>query len=188
MRLTTLFIALLLVALAAPAAAAELPRIPDAVLLSALQDGGGTPEAWGGIWDMSITIRECESGFIFFQDTSTDTICAGESIEVGDEEQNYSCTWEIDGNSVTGQCEYTEEVEPGCTQTTVGDYSATVSGSSYTATFTANITYAGDCNPEIYVDTCFRTEITGTKTAPQPASCVTPALPSRWGGIKALYR
>jgi hypothetical protein len=104
---------------------------------------------------------------------------------MGFDEDGYSldCTGTIDDTSIDVDCS-TMETEGPCTITFSYSVQGTRTGDSLSGTETFSITYVG-CGP--IADMCTESDITGTRTGPEPASCNTPVVPATWGQIKATY-
>jgi len=145
--------------------------------------------AWTGIWNQTITLVDCETGFELFQTTNSDTICPADTFEAGDfGGEGEDCSGTANDTQITFQCTTSFEIFEGCVTHIAFTYTATRNGNSYTGTLIANTTYegveCGDLEPS-----CSKTVIVGTKTGPAPASaCITATEPTNWGGIKSRYR
>lgn len=168
--LTTIMVACALALMAGPAAAqVEIPA------------------EWEGIWETQIDLYDCDTNFLLFSTTATDTICEGDVLEQPEgEDSALDCTGSADANSYTLNCTGTEEVAPGCTATYTYVATGTRSGDSYTAEATMDITFSGDCG---IPDSCQRTEITGTRISSDPGPCEqTPVESWSWNTVRSLYR
>jgi hypothetical protein len=93
------------------------------------------------------------------------------------------CTGTIGDTDIDVACSY-EITEGPCTVTYAYTVQGTRSGDSLSGTEIFSITYDG-CGP--IPNQCTESTITGTRTAGEPSSCNTPAVPATWGEIKARY-
>ena len=146
------------------------------------------PEEWIGIWELDISIYDCETNALLFSTTNLDTICLGSVFEDPDPgSASIECTGSASATTYSTHCEGSELVEPGCTSNFVYDVSGTRNGNSYTSIATFTTTYTGDCG--FFPDSCQRTEITGTRTSSDPGPCeITPVESRAWATVKAYYR
>jgi hypothetical protein len=146
-----------------------------------------TPSEWSGIWNYQITYYLCDGEFPLYTIAMTDTICAGDSYDPGEgEDQN--CTGTYTPTSIDIECSWSEEVADNCIASTSASVTGSVSAGSIQKTVILNVTYAGEgCGVE-FEDMCTRIVFAGTRVAPQPAECFTPVEPASWGTIKTLYR
>lgn len=145
------------------------------------------PVEWLGIWEIDISVYDCETNVLIFESSETDTLCPGETFEDPDgEEFTLTCTSSADATTYTSSCEGEAEIMPGCTASFTFDSAGTRTGETYTVTSTMNITYAGDCSG--LSDSCQRTEITGTRIGEATGCGSTPNLDQAWGAVKSSYR
>lgn len=146
------------------------------------------PAEWLGIWEIDISVYDCDSNFLLFQFSELDTLCPGGTFGDPDQEEfALTCTSSADATTLTSHCEGETEVMPGCTATFTYDSAGTRTGEAYTVTSTMDIAYVGDC-PDL-TDSCQRTEVTGTRIAAAPGSCTsTPNQDQAWGAVKSSYR
>ncbi len=150
--------------------------------------GTEVPAEWLGIWQIEITVYDCDTNDVIFQLAELDTVCPGTIFEDPDGgEFDLTCTSAADANSLTMHCEGESEFFPGCTANFVQDTAGTRNGETYTVTSTTAISYVGDCFG--IEDSCQRTETTGARIAGVPGSCEsTPNRDETWGSLKSSYR
>lgn len=147
------------------------------------------PIEWAGIWEIEITVYECDTNAVTFNGTALDTICPGDIfyIDDGGGTIDWTCTTSADENSLEYHCIGTGEVAPECTVQYVYDGNSTRTGESYTATATTTTTYLGDCFG--IPNSCSRAETSGMRIAGAPSLCEgTPTEAHTWGAAKAAYR
>lgn len=147
------------------------------------------PASWAGIWEITSTDFECGTSNQLDMYTETDTICAGDVFDPGQEVEGavYICSGGIDDTTIDITCAITTEVAPGCDVTFTINTTGTRTGDSFEGTDTFSITYEGDCFG--LQDSCTESEVTGTRTGPAPPECATVSTePATWGHIKDLYR
>jgi len=162
---------------------------PDASLAAHLffLDDVVIPGDWTGIWEVSATMKDCDTQEILYTSTFTDTICPGTGV--GDEmPYEVSCTGEVNGSTMQFHCEGAFEIDEECTVQYVVDSAMTRTGETYESTSTSTTTYVGpECG--IVPPICVLMETTGTRIAPAPPECQdTPADEDSWGRVKRLYR
>jgi hypothetical protein len=152
-----------------------------------LQDGLG--ENWAGVWNQTVSILICGTDSVLFSSASVDTICASETISPDiDEADNFECSGTYSEAQVDLDCTGNVEDPPGCHGTYTWDYTATLTGDSFTAEVTLNGTFSGTCpQPDPF---CSHIRIMGTRAGPAPEeACNFTAVESgHWGAIKWRYR
>ena len=169
--LVSLFSVLLLGALAAPVAAQVT-----------------TPDEWEGIWTFTNVTRDCDSGDIISQSTSTEPLCAAEVVDFTGNDEDFpgECIGEIGPNGGTLSCTGSQELPGGfCSLDFAADIEVTVSGDSFSGVITLNLSYEGLCGP--VTDTCTETTVTGTRVGPVTSECSVPVDNLSWGAAKARY-
>lgn len=146
------------------------------------------PAEWQGVWETEVSVYDCETNFLIFEFSETDTLCPGDNFEDPDEEEfTLNCTSSADATSYTSSCEGETEILPGCTAAFTFDTVGTRTGETYSVISTMNISYVGDCSG--LTDSCQRTEITGTRIGEATGPCgSTPNQEHTWGAVKSSYR
>jgi len=147
------------------------------------------PASWAGIWEITSTDYECGTSNQVDMYTETDTLCAGDIFDPGEEEEGveYLCSGGIDDTTIDISCSVTAEVAPGCNITFTFTTTGTRTGDSFEGTDTFSITYEGDCFG--LPDSCTESEVTGSRIGAAPTECATTSTePTSWGRIKDLYR
>lgn len=139
------------------------------------------PAAWSGIWSFTDSTYTCDNPVATSTSADFDTLCTGDTIDV----TGFTCTGTISNTDVDQTCTETQTVYTGCDVVFTLHIQASRSGETYTSTTTLTSTSQP---PGCYPDLCILTNTYATRVAPQPASCSSAALPTTWGGIKALYR
>ncbi len=167
---------------------ARVPQLSLAGALSSLDDEYNVPAAWAGIWTEDVVGYDCDTQEEVYSESFTDTMCAGDPVYLGDPETGFACTGSISDTQIDVECTWTMEIIEGCTASFVAVVHGTRSADSYQATSTLTVTYIGEGACEFLTGSCTREESSGTRIAPQPATCNTPVEDATWGGIKALYR
>lgn len=151
---------------------------------------GGTdeypiPAAWAGIWDIENEIFECGNSTPTMTTNELDTLCTGVTILEDDDEFELECAGSIADNMASIECTAEFPVFEGCTAAFTLSLSAIRNGDTYTGVTINSTDYVGDCGP--VEDSCIRVETSGTRVAPEPASCVVPVERLRWGTLKSKY-
>jgi hypothetical protein len=146
------------------------------------------PEEWIGIWELEVAIYDCDTNALLFSSTQLDTICPGFAFTDPDPDSiDFDCTGSANATTYTNHCEGSEEISPTCTMNFVYDVTGTRTGNSYTSVGVSTITYTGDC--PFVMDSCQRTEISGTRIATDPGPCEsTPTENRPWATVKSYYR
>ena len=185
-RLIGLTVLVLVLLAPQPAGAADAPRISLASMFSALDDPT-IPSGWGGIWDTHVDTRLCDIPLVLFSTSYIDTLCPGTEVDpgAGNPGDITNCTGTSTDTSIDMTCNYTQQVEAGCTLNATVDYQSTRTGDSFLTTMRIQSTYVGDCVE--FEDNCFEMEITGTRIGPAPANCATPVDRVTWGTVKSRY-
>jgi len=147
------------------------------------------PAAWQGVWSMESIDRICGDSTIIDQQTSVDTLCAGDPFYA--EEAQVSCTGTVDDQSADITCSFTQVIDekefPGCTVTFTFHLEAQrTSATTLSALETLTIDYSEEC-PVFFEDSCTETTTTGTLLPGDP-ECVVPIEPGSWASIKSHYR
>jgi hypothetical protein len=183
-RILLFFVSVLvLAAWVAPPTQAEVPRPRQ--LLESLVEDPEFPSEWAGVWDITITERECGSSTITDMYTDTDTICTGEIFTEG-EEEGVTCDGTITSTTINVTCGGSVS-EGGCTITLGSSVNVTRSGETFSGTGQWSVTYTGTCGPFLE-DECVDEVYSGARTSGEPPACATvPVLPTTWGVLKARY-
>jgi len=153
-------------------AAAQLPEIPS---------------AWSGIWEMSVTERDCGSEVILDSWTESDTLCAGDAFAFEEVPGGLSpeCIGSVDDTALDFSCTASQEVFTGCTATITVTLQATRTGETMAGDVTFDVVYTGLCP---LPDQCTVQDYTGTRVAAAPAECAqVPAVTASWGAWKSRY-
>jgi hypothetical protein len=182
--------AVLLLALAGVAPAAEAPRLSARDLLRIAGGSDPIPAQWAGIWDTVDSVYNCTGG-LQSTSSSTDTLCTGQVIEPEpDPSFEYDCTGTTTPTTVNMTCTGRSEVFQDC----FADYVVTIVGTrtndSYFMVATINTTFSGTGEGcDFLPDQCLQINSHGTRTAPEPTEyCATPVEETTWGQVKSLYR
>lgn len=128
------------------------------------------PESWGGIWEITLTARDCVTQEITDVTTEIDTLCPGADIRTQlDFVQCPSGTFDIRDRDATITCSVSVHEEP-CTFGTALRLVARVDPGAGTLAGTARIDITSD--PESCGDdVCLSIELAGVRLAPPPPSC-----------------
>lgn len=172
MKLTTVSIVTLLVALAASV-------IPS--------DAQTIPADWAGIWVFTTDDEECNGPFIeTYVDTAT--VCPGDEFGAEEEGFELNCSGTITSTTIDVTCSQSLEIFADCTMTITFTTQGTRTGDTIQGTEQTTITYTGTaCG--ILEDMCIDGTVSGTRINPDPGACgATPTLPTTWGAIKSVYR
>lgn len=141
------------------------------------------PPEWLGIWFVTSTAKDCETGFVFFSNAEPDTLCANSALDPEDDEVGLSCTSTLNATNYSSTCTGTVE-EAGCTATYTYESNFTRTGDAYSGVTTLTLDYQGvDCGPAV----CMRIETSATRVSSSTSSCLTPVEPTTWGTVKSLY-
>ncbi len=137
-------------------------------------DGGGDvtfPVGWTGVWDVSTTLRECETGVVFYQSTASDTICEGDEFNLPvDSLPAITCTGSVSETTIDLACTGTS-TDNGCTTSVGVETNGTRSGETFVATAVVSVTQTGT-NCALPGTTCFDLEISGTRVLADSMVCV----------------
>jgi len=172
LKLATLSVLALVVMLAASANPTEAQTIPT---------------AWAGIWEFTTDDEVCGGAFIeTYVDTST--ICPGEEFGVNEDGFDLNCSGTITDTVIDVTCSASLDILTDCTMTITLVTQGTRTGDTFQGTERTSFTYTGTaCGP--FTDECTDGTVSGVRLNPDPGACgSTPALPTTWGAIKAIYR
>lgn len=159
--------------------------VPAAGLVHAQTgDCSDIPEGWQGVWQSTMTLSDCETGFVFNTQNFDDTICPGDCFDAGDE--SVDCTVVVEGSTATISCSGTEVASPGCTANFESELIYTLDGTSITGGGTQTVTYTGDCPSEL-VDQCIELDYSATRTNGSNA-CSVPVSLLNWSVLKGSFR
>lgn len=128
-------------------------------------DSVTVPAAWAGVWDIESTERECDSSTIDFEETYTDTLCAGEELDTDDDLFMLDCGGTATDTKIDVTCTTTIPYEGGTATLTV-KIVMNRTGDTMTATARFTVTVNGD------VVECTENTLVGTRIAPAPDPCV----------------
>ncbi len=183
-------VSVFLVAIAAREAGAAKLRVPA---LSQILRGGPQPTlpaAWSGIWSDADTIYMCsDPGTPVFTSSGLDTLCTGETYSE-DPDYTLDCSGTTSDTNLDLTCTGSflpDPKDPTCVAEVDIELHGVRTDEKYFLSATINTTFVP---PFCYLspDQCLIIETTATRIAPEPAECLTPALPSTWGKVKARYR
>ncbi|NNF07040.1 MAG: hypothetical protein HKN21_09790, partial [Candidatus Eisenbacteria bacterium] len=149
---------------------AEAQEKPEFNPFQFLGDDGSVPAEWVGIWQIEATSRFCGSSEILTTTSIVDTLCESESFNQDDPEVDFNCSGSATATTMNMTCTGTNPAGPGCDQNLSIVFEGTRNGDTYTITATTNVTYSGDCSPELQ-DTCFVSTQTGTRISSDPGEC-----------------
>ena len=139
------------------------------------------PSSWEGIWNMTTTLKDCDTGTVLNTSTAPDTICAGQSF--GSSE--FVCNGTITDTSIDVTCTAISEVYPGCTVSITMVSTGTRSGNTFQGTTRLTSDYSPECG---IPDTCMLQEISGTFVSPYQGECTNVAIADgSWGAMKARF-
>jgi len=146
------------------------------------------PPEWGGIWSVHLDTYKCSNDSLLYSSTAQDTICPNQPFPIpSGGGLTITCTSTVTTTSFSLHCTGSEQVLPGCTASIVVDLSGTLSGDTYSATGTTNVTYTGSCLG--IPNSCTRVVQSGTRIAPAPSPCGhSGAEEQSWGEVKSRYR
>lgn len=125
------------------------------------------PAAWAGVWEIETIERDCGSSVIDFQESETDTLCAGEEISFAPDDADslqVSCDGTVTDIAVDVTCTTSTTVE-GVAYTVLVEVAIDRNGDSMSGTVRYTVR-AGDTVVE-----CFEEELTGTRIGPAPDPC-----------------
>jgi hypothetical protein len=147
------------------------------------------PPEWAGVWTGQDTSYNCSPMTFRSANTETDTLCAGANVGTPGPGLPFAidCTGTSDATTVHYHCTGSGQIIPGCTASIDVVTDVTRSGDTFYAVTTAQETYTGAGCLGI-PNQCTISHTHGTRIAPPPATCATPALPATWGNVKAHYR
>ncbi len=130
------------------------------------------PEAWAGIWQVTLTTRTCATDSLLGVDVVVDTVCAGETAEeflgLSDADlQVVDCSGGFTDTHLSITCTGSSELF-GCTFRVNGSFSADRADSSFVGSGVVNTRLT--CGSEVE-DDCNEAEFVGRRLAPAPPSC-----------------
>lgn len=156
-------------------------------LFSTLVADPGFSAAWAGVWDLTITQKDCDTGDTLQIVAEQDTICTGNTINTDPGSFSITCDGTSDDTNFNVTCTGSSEVITDCIATFTYTVDGTRSGDNMSATSRITIVYSGTACSGI-ADFCQDSVISGTRTGPEPPDCgLTPVLPATWGRLKARY-
>ena len=146
----------------------EDPQQPPATLK--------VPESWAGVWEVTITSRECTTDSFLGVDVVVDTVCAGESVEefIGLADQGLetmSCSGGFTDTHLATTCTGRSNIF--CEFTVSGTFIADRADSTLTGDGVVHLRLV--CSNEVQED-CIEAEIAGRRLAPAPSSCAPATL------------
>ncbi len=154
-----------------------------------LSPSGGPvlPTDYQGIWNYTLTVRDCETMFVFITDTGTDTLCADDAaVPDSTEGSNFSCEGTITGSGYNLVCSGTEAIDDTCSASFDYEITATLNGNNLSYVGIFNTTY--DRCGEEFPASCFRYEYTAVRVGNANTACATPVESTTWGYIKSRHR
>jgi hypothetical protein len=127
--------------------------------------GASIPAEWAGSWSIRTIERACGSSEVVSDETETETLCAGEPISFGEDEDpsEIDCEGTITDTTIDVTCTSTATFE-GSTVVATFELDATRSGDSFIATGHFTATVDGE------LVECGDAEITATRIGP-PVGC-----------------
>ena len=143
------------------------------------------PSEWMGEWEVSTTIRDCETSEIISSETNTEIICPGDVFD--SPEKDDECVGEIDANGYEVDCSSSDVIFEDCTINTMLSFDVSFSGASYSGTGVFMTSFVGEGCGDI-PDLCQNFEISGSRVSTDVDCSQTPTLPHSWGRIKSAYR
>lgn len=179
--------ATLLAAASVQAAPRHAPRF--GTVLALLGGGQNVPSAWAGVWqNVDSTYTGCDVLVPAGSSSETDTLCTGQTLlpdttgfgsmdcngTVTDTQVDVTCT----GSSAFDSC--TVDFTYHITGTRTGN------SALFVTTLTQHYSPPSACF--FLPDACTRFVSRGTRIAPEPPTCGTPARRTTWGTVKTLYR
>jgi len=165
------------------------PPIAPPSLRDVLAPNGGPvlPGDFQGIWNYTLTAKDCEFMFQLFSQSGTDTICADDSAALPDTSEggNFSCEGDVTSNGYHVVCSGSVATDDTCTVMYSYDITATLSGNTltYVGLFNTTFDHCGDLPPS-----CIRYEYTATRVGNANTECATPVETLTWGRLKSRYR
>lgn len=160
--------------------------------------GGGSPAtlsaAWGGIWEIRFTFRDCTTDSIYMEAAVVDSFCAGgnAATELGFADFGFiqcpDVSVSTSGNTVSASCSITG-MDGTCTVTQQFAVSGTASSGG---TLTGNGQIAVTVSPHDSVcgeDQCFNIEVNGDRLSTDQPGCTTKtSLGERVGALLRAHR
>ena len=149
-------------------------------------NGNGNPvvvsDDWAGIWNLTLTMRDCATNAVIETVMEVDTLCAEEFTADDEDFGDLDCTGTWTATSADVSCTGSFTLD-GITCT----YSATLTGSlsgdgsSYNASIRVDITYTGEGAPP---DFCTVQEVSATRISDAQPGCNGSGAPPVW--LRAL--
>lgn len=133
------------------------------------------PEAWSGLWDITLTSRECGLDSVIGVDLLVDSVCTGGTLAdflgLEDDEVELECTGTWTDTELAATCSGTSTTF-GCDFDIAGSVTATLNGSNFSGIARLNLRL--NCDGDTSSD-CIDAELSATRIGPEPASCPQPA-------------
>jgi hypothetical protein len=147
------------------------------------------PPEWSGVWANVDSSYDCTTLALKSVNANNDTLCQGQQAFAPSSGLPFAidCTGTADANSVHIHCSGSGLIITGCTASIDIQLDGTLTGDTYYAVNTTNITYTGAGCLGI-PNSCTLVHSRATRISAQPATCATPTQPSTWGKVKAYYR
>lgn len=132
------------------------------------------PEAWAGVWEVTLTSRECGSDSILAVDIIPDSVCTGESLVeflgLSEDDVQLSCVGSWTDSDLTATCTGTSNAL-GCDLDVAGAINASLSASNFTGAVRISLRFKCDD----LSDDCIDAELNAVRLGPEPADCEQPA-------------
>lgn len=148
--------------------------LPSLLMTGCGKDDGGAgpgdtievPAAWAGIWSIHSVTRNCGSDTVISDDTSDETLCAGDDfvVDEGDFGVDASCTGTVTDTAVDISCSGQTTFE-GVTYTYTFTLQATRTGDDFSGTSHTTISAAGETVE------CFDDVVSAHRVGPAPTPC-----------------
>ena len=130
-------------------------------------DGGGNsevPEAWGGVWSITTTNKDCVTHEVIDTDTSDEVFCPGEPITFDEGGEEITCDGTVTDTTIDVTCTNTFTIE-GVEYVVTVTLQATRTGDTFVGTGHLTVTSGGD---QI---SCQDFDLEASRTGPAPSDC-----------------
>ncbi len=146
------------------------------------------PEPWAGLWEITLTSRECGSDSILAIDILVDSVCTGgtlvDFLGLEDDEVELTCTGTWNDTDLAATCSGSSQ-SFGCDFDISGTVNATANDSSFAGV--AHLDLRLNCDGDLSSD-CVDAELVARRLGPEPASCPPQATSSAPGVLETLKR